>query len=70
MLLECTVAGMATCPLTHVTEVAASRHIVGTLIEREALPQVLIRVGIAPVTEELPSATPQRPLADVLEIRV
>lgn len=45
-------------------------HIVGTLIEREALPQVLIRVGIAPVTEELPSATPRRPLADVLEIRV
>jgi hypothetical protein len=70
VLLECTMAGLATCPLTHMTEVAASRHIIATLTERPALPQVLIRVGMAPVLEESPPATPRRPLADVLEFRV
>ena len=30
-LLEATTAGMATCPLTHMTEVAASRDIVSAL---------------------------------------
>ncbi len=37
VLLESTVAGMATCVVTHVTEVAASRHIIATLIDRTAL---------------------------------
>jgi len=69
VLLECTMAGMATCPLTHMTELAASRNIIGNLIEREAFPQVLIRVGVAPVLEQLPPATPRRPLTDVLELR-
>ena len=69
VLLECTMAGMATCPLTHMTELAASRNIIGNLIEREAFPQVLIRVGVAPVLEQLPPATPRRPLSDVLELR-
>ncbi|GFG76274.1 hypothetical protein MBOT_36390 [Mycobacterium botniense] len=31
-------------------------------------PHVLIRVGIAPPREELPAATPRRPLHDVLDI--
>ena len=69
VLLECTMAGMATCPLTHMTELAASRNIIGNLIEREAFPQVLIRVGVAPVLEQGPPATPRRPLSDVLELR-
>ena len=66
VLLECTLAGMATCPLTHMTEVAASRHIIATLYGRSAWPQVLIRVGVAPVLEQLPPPTPRRPLDDVL----
>jgi hypothetical protein len=69
LLLECTLAGLATCVVTHVTEVAASRHIVGTLIERTAWPQVLIRVGVAPSLEQVPPPTPRRPLDDVLEFR-
>ena len=69
VLLECTMAGMATCTLTHTTELATSRNIIATLIPREAHPQVLIRVGVAPVFEDLPPATPRRPLSDVLELR-
>jgi hypothetical protein len=68
--LECTMAGMATCPLTHMTELAASRNLIRTLTGRAAAPEVLIRVGVAPVMEESPAATPRRPLADVLELHL
>lgn len=69
VLLECTMAGMATCTLTHLIELRDSRDIVRTLIGGRWEPQVLIRVGIAPPMEDLPAATPRRPLDDVLEIR-
>jgi hypothetical protein len=64
-LLEATMAGLATCPLTHLTEVGASRAIVSALTGR-ALPQVLIRVGLAPALEDVPPPTPRRRLSDVL----
>ena len=66
VLLECTLAGMATCTLTHLTELQSSRHLVGTLTGRAAMPQLLIRVGEAPVLDEAPAMTPRRPLRDVL----
>jgi hypothetical protein len=66
VLLECTLAGMATCTLTHLTELSSSRNLIGTLTGRAAMPQVLIRVGEAPVLGELPPMTPRRPLKDVL----
>jgi hypothetical protein len=69
VLLECTMAGMATCTLTHLIELDESRDIVRRLIRGRGEPQVLIRVGIAPPIEDLPAATPRRPLDDVLEIR-
>jgi hypothetical protein len=69
VLLECTMAGMATCTLTHLIELRDSRDIVRTLIGGRGEPQVLIRVGIAPPMEDLPAATPRRLLDDVLEIR-
>lgn len=69
VLLECTMAGMATCTLTHLIEVDDSRDIVRKLIAERGEPQVLIRVGIAPPMEDLPAATPRRLLDDVLEIR-
>jgi hypothetical protein len=68
VLLECTVGGLATCTLTHITELEASRHIIADLIGQETTPQVLIRVGLAP-TAELPPATPRRPLDEVLIVR-
>jgi len=69
VLLECTVAGMATCTLTHLIEVNESRDIVRGLIAQSGHPQVLIRAGIAPPMEHLPASTPRRPLAEVLQIR-
>jgi hypothetical protein len=54
LLLECTMAGMATCTLTHMTEVAPSRDIICGLIDDEGLPQVLVRVGMAPALEGPP----------------
>jgi hypothetical protein len=69
VLLECTMAGMATCTLTHLIELRDSRDIVRRLIGEHREPQALIRVGIAPPMEDLPAATPRRPLDDVLEIR-
>lgn len=69
VLLECTVAGMATCTITHLTEVKASRHIVANLIGRTVWPQILVRIGVAPSMEQVPPSTPRRPLGDVLEFR-
>jgi nitroreductase len=69
VLLECTMAGLATCPLTHITEVEESREIIADLIGRKAMPQVLIRVGMAPDIENVPPPTPRRPLSEVLELQ-
>ncbi len=66
VLLECTLAGRATCTLTHITELWSSRNLIGTLTGRAAMPQLLIRVGEAPVLGEVPPMTPRRPLRDVL----
>ncbi|MBV8928974.1 MAG: NAD(P)H nitroreductase [Mycobacteriaceae bacterium] len=69
VLLECTVAGLATCTLTHMIEVPAAREIVRMLTGRHGYPQALIRVGSIPQGEIPPPSTPRRPLANVLEIR-
>ena len=69
VLVECTMAGMATCTLTHLIESEESRDIVGDLIGQRGEPQVLIRVGIAPPMESPPAPTPRRPLDSVLQIR-
>jgi hypothetical protein len=66
VLLECTLAGTATCTLTHLIELQSSRHLIGALTGRAAMPQLLIRVGEAPVLDEAPPMTPRRPLPDVL----
>lgn len=69
VLLECTLAGIATCTLTQLTELWASRELIATLIERAAMPQLLIRVGEALAPDEAPPMTPRRPLGEVLTIR-
>ena len=66
VLLECTMAGLGTCPLTHLIEVDECRDIVRGLIDGRGQPQVLIRVGVAPPLEATPPPTPRRPLDDVL----
>ena len=69
VLLEATMAGLATCTLTHMIEIAHSRAIVGELTRNNGFPQVLIRVGTAPDPKSCHSPTPRRPLPDVLKIR-
>lgn len=70
ILLECTMAGLATCPVTHITELESSREILRDLTPAPAaVPQVLIRVGIEPEGELAHEPTPRRPLTEVLEIR-
>jgi hypothetical protein len=68
-LLECAMAGLATCTLTHITEVRTTRELVAALVDYDGYPQVLIRVGVAPAIEHLPPVTPRRALNDVFEVR-
>jgi len=72
VLLDATMADLATCTLTHITEVPASREIVAGLIghsSQDITPQVLIRIGEAPSTEDVPIPTPRRAVDQVFEIR-
>ncbi len=69
VLLECTMAGLATCAVTHLTELQAGRDVVRDLLPDAAcVPQVLVRVG-AVAAGQPPEPTPRRPLAEVLEVR-
>jgi hypothetical protein len=69
VLLECTVAGMAACTLTHMIELSPARELIRRLSGQPALPQLLIRVGTIPAVERQIPPTPRRPLSDVLEFR-
>ncbi|KUI30354.1 NAD(P)H nitroreductase [Mycobacterium sp. IS-1742] len=69
VLLVCTVAGLATCPLTHVTELPQSRAAIAGLIGDRGVPQALIRAGRAPDVEETRAPTPRLPSSDVIQIR-
>ncbi|WP_123024461.1 Acg family FMN-binding oxidoreductase [Mycolicibacterium stellerae] len=69
VLLDATMAGLATCTLTHITEVPASREIVAALIGRTTVPQILVRVGLAPRIEDVHPPTPRRPIDEVFEVR-
>ncbi|MBX8688753.1 NAD(P)H nitroreductase [Mycobacterium sp. 20091114027_K0903767] len=68
LLLECTLSGLSTCPVSHVTELHASRDIIGTLIGRDACPQLLIRIGIAPTITDAPPPTPRRAVDTFLTV--
>ncbi|PBC40081.1 hypothetical protein CJ179_33900 [Rhodococcus sp. ACS1] len=68
VLLEATVGGLATCPLTHMTELHQSREMIRELLPARGFPQTLIRIG---TTEKKvpPRQTPRRPLESVFSIR-
>ena len=68
VLLECTLAGLGTCTVTHMTELRSTRELVAAVIGQGTVPQVLIRVGIAPTTNDAPM-TPRRSVDDVLRFR-
>lgn len=69
VLLECTVSGLATCTVTHVTELPAARAVVAELIGGKRVPQVLVRIGRIPELDEYPPMTPRRDLHDVLRVQ-
>lgn len=60
VLLECTAAGLSTCPVTHVTEIPAARAVVAALTGGSTVPQILVRVGRAPELKETAPRTPRR----------
>ncbi|MRH87625.1 NAD(P)H nitroreductase [Nocardia sp. SYP-A9097] len=66
LLLECTVLGFATCPLTHLTELPHSRAVIRTVTGSTEPPQVLVRIGTVPADERPPRPTPRLPLAQIL----
>jgi nitroreductase len=70
VLIECTSVGLATCTLTHITELPKSRAVIQELTGSRAFPQLLIRVGSAPALEDTPAQTPRRPLSEVIEMKV
>ena len=74
VLLEATLAGLATCTLSHMTELEDSRNVIRELIGDSGNPQLLIRIGEVPAPSnqppgDQPPATPRRPLAEVLQSR-
>jgi nitroreductase len=69
VLLECTAAGLATCTVSHVTELPAARAVVAELIGRSGVPQVLVRVGRAAGLTAPPTPTPRRGLSDILRVQ-
>lgn len=64
VLLESTLAGAATCPLSHLTEIAVSRAMLQRLTPGVGVPQILLRVGEASDSPP-PAMTPRRPLDEV-----
>ncbi len=69
VLLECTVAGMATCTLTHMTEMALSRETITQLTGTAGTPQLLIRVGASTLDGRRVEPTARRLVTEVLEFR-
>lgn len=69
VLLECTVAGMATCTLTHMTEMAMSRDTISQLTGTAGTPQLLIRIGASTHNGHHVESTARRLVTEVLEFR-
>jgi hypothetical protein len=68
-LLECTMAGFATCTLTHITELRTTRELLTAMMGYDSVPQVLIRVGVTPAIESVPPLSPRRPVDDVFRVQ-
>ncbi|MFI6773087.1 Acg family FMN-binding oxidoreductase [Nocardia sp. NPDC050412] len=69
LLLECTTAGLASCSMTHITEMPSARKIIAGMLAHPGIPQVMIRVGTAPDDEPETPPAPRRPLTDILTMQ-
>ncbi|BCO34922.1 NAD(P)H nitroreductase [Mycobacterium heckeshornense] len=68
ILLSATALGLASCPVTEPLEIVETRDAVQVeVFGTSGFPQMLLRVGWAPVNADLLPVTPRRPLADVVE---
>lgn len=68
MLLSATALGLASCPVTEPLEITETRNAVQTeVFGTSGFPQMLLRIGWAPVNAEPLPATPRRPLQDVAQ---
>ena len=69
LLLSATRAGLASCTLSQVAEQAQTRDVVRAVLDGHGEPQLVVRLGW-PVTAAFPgTATPRRPLDDILDAR-
>ncbi|MGH3970667.1 MAG: Acg family FMN-binding oxidoreductase, partial [Mycobacterium sp.] len=67
VLLTATALGLASCPVTEPLEIPEIREQVrADVFGDSGYPQMLLRIGWAPVQAEPLPATPRRPLADVV----
>ena len=68
VLLTATAFGLASCPVTEPLEIAETREAVKTdVFGISGFPQMLLRIGWAPVNADPLPSTPRRPLSDVVE---
>ena len=68
VLLTATALGLASCPVTEPLEIAETREAVKTdVFGVSGYPQMLLRLGWAPVNADPLPSTPRRPLSDVVE---
>lgn len=68
VLLTATALGLSSCPLTEPLEIDATREAVRAMVlGGDGFPQMLLRVGWAPLNADPLPATPRRPLAEVIE---
>ncbi len=68
MLLTATALGLASCPVTEPLEIAETREAVKEDVFGDSgFPQMLLRIGWAPVNADPLPSTPRRPLYEVVE---
>lgn len=68
VLLTATALGLASCPVTEPLEITETREAVQhEVFGSSGFPQMLLRIGWAPVNADPLTATPRRPLTEVAE---
>ena len=66
-LLTCTMLGLASCPVSEPLEIAETRAALRSeVFGDEAYPQMMLRIGWAPVGADPLPATPRRPMGEVI----
>lgn len=68
VLLTATALGLSSCPITEPLEIGDTRDLVRTdVLDEDFFPQMLLRVGWAPLNADPLPATPRRPLTEMVQ---